>query len=112
MQLNDTVRQGDVLLRKIAKLPEHLVTVSRDNGRVVLANGERTGHAHAFSSSRVAMFKDTGTGSGQHTYITVSGEKNALLTHEEHPKIAVPPGDYEVVVQREETWSGTARAWD
>ena len=41
-------RQGDVLLRAIDAIPDSATfTVERDAGRIVLAYGEVTGHAHA-----------------------------------------------------------------
>lgn len=107
-----TYRQGDVLLRKIGKLPAGLTEVPRDGRRVVLAYGERTGHAHALSNERVTMFRDTGTGTGQHTYLSISGDADAILRHEEHGAMRVPAGNYEVVGQREETWGAPARVAD
>lgn len=41
-------RQGDVLIERVASIPKTKTTpIARDNGRVVLAYGEVTGHAHA-----------------------------------------------------------------
>ena len=45
------VRQGDVLLVPVDAIPEAAKPVARDHGRVVLAYGEATGHAHAISSA-------------------------------------------------------------
>jgi hypothetical protein len=42
-------RQGDVLLQRVDSLPEKLVTIAREQGRVILAHGEVTGHAHAIT---------------------------------------------------------------
>ncbi len=42
------VRQGDVLLAKIEKLPKDAIEIKTEESRVVLAYGEVTGHAHAF----------------------------------------------------------------
>lgn len=42
------IRQGDVLLIPVAKLPEGCVHIEPEDGRrFVLAHGEATGHAHA-----------------------------------------------------------------
>ena len=41
-------RQGDVLLAPIPALPVDAVSVPR-KGRIVLAEGEATGHAHAIA---------------------------------------------------------------
>ena len=111
-------RQGDVFIRAAA-IPVDAKPVKPEGGRVVLAFGEVTGHAHAFYSGRVAMFRDDGAG---RTFIripadardtapifgedgvTVAGAveiEGAALRHEEHTTIPVPPGDYEVIRQRE-----------
>lgn len=42
-------RQGDVLIERIAKLPANLAPHAPENGRIILAHGEVTGHAHAFA---------------------------------------------------------------
>lgn len=41
-------RQGDVIIERVSALPKGLQVVPRDGGRVILAYGEVTGHAHAF----------------------------------------------------------------
>lgn len=40
-------RQGDVLVERVGPLPTDLTKIARENGRVILAHGEVTGHAHA-----------------------------------------------------------------
>jgi len=100
-------RQGDVLVRAVdaatgTKLQEIWETgraklIERDNGRVVLAYGEVTGHSHAFHSPKVAMFMADRGLVGR--YLKV--DEAADLVHEEHDTITVPPGIYEVVRQRE-----------
>lgn len=44
-----SIRQGDVPLVKVAKLPADCTEVPLDNGRIVLAYGEVTGHSHAIA---------------------------------------------------------------
>ena len=46
-------RQGDVLLIPTDAIPEKAKRVTRDAGRIVLAYGEVTGHAHAIASRGV-----------------------------------------------------------
>ncbi len=90
-------RQGDVMVRAVASLPAGLTEVPRDAGRVVLAYGEVTGHAHAIrqSSAKLFMAEDPGR-----RFLVIDGEA-AELRHEEHGTIALAPGHYEVVIQRE-----------
>jgi hypothetical protein len=53
-----SIRQGDVNLRPVAVRPTNLVPVARDNGRCILAYGEVTGHAHAFSGPGATLLRD------------------------------------------------------
>lgn len=93
-------RHGDVFIRETGAIPPGAATVEPDRGRVVLAYGEVTGHAHAFEPyARVCMFRDDGGGRGRR-FIDV-GRGGAELKHEEHTTIAVPEGRFEVVQQRE-----------
>jgi len=86
-------RQGDVLLVEVHEIPEEAELESR-SGRIVLAEGEATGHAHAIHERDARTF----TYEGQRFLLTRS---KAQLIHEEHAPIGVPPGAYRVIVQRE-----------
>ncbi len=88
-------RQGDVLLRKVDRTPtkRHRI-VPRDGGRVVLAYGEETGHAHAIYDQVAKLF----AGAGERL---LTAEKPVTLRHEEHDSIELPAGTYEVIQQRE-----------
>lgn len=50
MPANKGYRQGDIRLVPVAKLPEDLTEVPRQNGRLVLAEGEATGHLHVIDA--------------------------------------------------------------
>jgi hypothetical protein len=52
------MRQGDVLIVPVSSLPAGLEPVKREKGRVVLAHGEVTGHAHAIKDRNVTAFRD------------------------------------------------------
>ncbi len=101
------IRQGDVMVVPVAALPAKRQAVPAENGRVVLAHGEATGHHHSFAySDRVALFREDGSGGG--LFLCVSGDAPVALEHQEHTALAVPPGTYRVVRQR--VWSaGMAR---
>jgi hypothetical protein len=86
-------RQGDVLLLAVEALPADAVPEPRA-GRIVLASGEATGHAHAIEERDARAF----THEGERYLLTKS---RAQLIHEEHAPIEVPPGTYRVVLQRE-----------
>lgn len=55
---NKHYRQGDVAIQRIAFLPKNLKLADRENGRVILAHGEVTGHAHAFLGAGTKKFTD------------------------------------------------------
>ena len=89
-------RQGDVLVVAIDRIPDTAIGVERDSGRVILAYGEVTGHAHAIIESTVTKLAD-----GIAEYL--SAPIGATIHHEEHSTIALPPGAYKIVHQREYT---------
>ncbi len=88
-----TFRQGDVLLLRVDDVPSQAEPELR-GGRIVLAEGEVTGHAHAIEEHDARAF----THEGQRYLLTKS---KARLIHEEHAPIEVPPGAYRVIIQRE-----------
>lgn len=92
-------RQGDVLLLPCSEIPAGAGAEAPEHGRVVLAHGETTGHAHAMAADRVCYFRDDGAGAGG--YLRVEGSAPVALTHEEHTPLMVPPGSYRVLRQRE-----------
>ena len=95
-------RQGDVLIRKVADKFETkgLKPYERDDkGRIVLAYGEVTGHAHAISNRGVEAFLF-----GSNLMLDV--QNPVVVRHEEHDPIILEAGKYEVIRQREATENG------
>jgi hypothetical protein len=88
------LRQGDVLLVPVDEIPVEARPLRRTGGRVVLAEGEVTGHAHAIRSSAASLL-----GVDEDRYLRVAAPVS--LDHEEHAAIGVAPGTYRVVIQRE-----------
>jgi hypothetical protein len=91
-------RQGDVLVERVDSFPSDIKPMKRENGRVVLAHGEVTGHHHSIADRKVAQF-DSQTETGV-TFLDIA-ESLAALTHQEHATIPLPKGLYKVVIQRE-----------
>jgi hypothetical protein len=95
-------RQGDILILPVAEdsVPADvraLPPAERDGrGRLVLALGEVTGHAHAISAPG-ELRRDPDPLSPDHLYLPSGGR----LVHEEHALISLPKGWYHVVRQRE-----------
>jgi hypothetical protein len=86
----DQIRQGDVLLKRISKLPEDVTEKNK-----TIAYGELTGHHHRFENKEARVFRnDQGT---QYVQLDLESE----LIHEEHENLMVPAGTYQVVIQRE-----------
>jgi hypothetical protein len=88
-------RQGDVFLMRVPELPPEAVAVDgNDNGRIVLAYGEVTGHAHAIDARCAQMYTH-----GDAVLLAV--KETVRLVHEEHNAITLEPGYYRVTRQRE-----------
>lgn len=87
-------RQGDVFLLAVPRVPDGATPVAREDGRLVLAHGEVTGHAHAVAAPDGRLLEHEGA-----RFLAVPTA--AVLVHEEHAPIALPPGTYRVVIQRE-----------
>ena len=88
-------RQGDVLLCALRKVPAKSLALPSEGERVVVAEGERSGHAHALAAERARLFRR------QQRFVVRIGEGGAALRHEEHAPILLPEGCYEIRRQRE-----------
>lgn len=101
MAKNGPFRQGDVLLieQDIPRswLPVRLSKVARDAGRLVLAYGEVTGHAHVIDApeAEATLLSDK----DNQRFLQLVAD--ATLVHEEHDAISVPKGTYRVVQQEQ-----------
>ncbi len=95
------VRQGDIVLAPIteAQIPKNMSVVAPENGRVIVARGEKTGHHHSILAENVALFRDDGAGGG--LFLAVSGNAPVKLEHQEHRALDIAPGDYRVIGQRQ-----------
>jgi hypothetical protein len=112
-------RQGDVLIVAVDSLPKNLTPKKRESGRVVLAHGEVTGHAHAIERTDVVhydapnadqaaqqLLRDVGfefevTPQNSVTFLDVPS--GAEVLHEEHGTVILPAGPAVVLRQREWT---------
>jgi len=86
-------RHGDVFLREVAQLPDKAKLEAR-KGDIILAKGEMTGHAHRIKSSQARVMV-----AERIRYLVL--DLPVILDHEEHGKITIPKGIFEVVQQRE-----------
>ena len=90
-------RQGDILFVKINEDATG-DEVPRDNqNRVVVAEGEATGHCHAIHEDAVEMFRDQKL---DRAWVVVK-EATADVVHEEHDTITLDEGTWRIVYQRQ-----------
>lgn len=106
-----TYRQGDVLLieQRIPRswLPvRRPAKVERDSGRLVLAYGEVTGHAHVIDAPESEAVQ-LSTADNQRFLRLMS---DAPLVHEEHDTLRIPKGTYRVVQQEQFVPAPTSRS--
>lgn len=101
------LRQGDVLLQSVAKLPEGLTEIG---GRVVLAFGEVTGHAHVIDLPQTERHKVRYWSAGAERYIQAL--EKVTITHEEHSPIVIEPGIYKQGFQVEDFGEKVRRVAD
>ena len=86
-------RQGDVLLCRVEKVRTRCEPLPAEAGRVIVAEGEQSGHAHALVPQRARLIRG-----GRLLRVGAGG---AALSHEEHAPILLPQGDYQILRQRE-----------
>lgn len=98
---NTFFRQGDVGITRLAALPAN-VTPVENTGRIVLAYGEVTGHAHALAVDEAQEFTFADAGGVVRRFLQVF-DKGATVRHEEHAPINLGPGFWEIIQQREYT---------
>jgi hypothetical protein len=90
-------RQGDCFIVRLSKAPKaDLKEIPRENGRVVLAHGESTGHSHAIADQAARFMLNEQT---LQRFLEI--KEPSTLRHEEHRAFELPVGDYEVILQRE-----------
>ena len=82
-----------MLLRKVNGLPSGK-RKKRLTGHVL--EGEATGHMHRILELEQAEVLEIGDG----LFVSV-GEQGVSLVHPEHHTVELPPGDFEIVRQRE-----------
>lgn len=95
------IRQGDVMLIPVSRIPKNTKPVAREGGRLILAHGEITGHAHAITDERAELVTGEQAAELEAMFLLVDGPDPVALVHEEHGTIMVPPGKHQVRRLRE-----------
>ncbi len=83
-------RQGDILVREVAKVPGE-AQKQLDN---VIAVGEATGHKHELLSGESCIFEKKNS-----KFLVLLDDTD--LIHPEHDTIKLPTGKFEIVRERE-----------
>ena len=89
----NNLQQCDVLMKRLNSLPEGKKKILQKK-RLVLAEGEKTGHAHVIEDDESELIQIGDK-------ILLSLNEKSVLTHQEHGNIAVEPGLFEIGQVRE-----------
>jgi hypothetical protein len=92
MNTNTTFRQGDVLIIPLSEFPAKVQNLQPVTNLIV-AHGEATGHMHTVVGE--ALVEEHGDD------IFFEVKSPTQLTHQEHDAIALAPGKYRKVHQKE-----------
>lgn len=88
------IQQGDVLLFSVDRVPEGAKAV-KTSGKIILAEGEATGHAHAITQVEKC---ETFTLADA---LFIRCNAPVVVTHEEHGNVTLDPGVWRVGIVRE-----------
>lgn len=89
-------RQGDIFFRQVESIHPNARQVQNE-GPLILAEGEATGHHHAIlKPENVTLYRQ-----GKDAVFLRVAEREATVSHPEHAPIVLPMGDYEMIRQRE-----------
>jgi len=110
--VNDIAAQGDVLFRRISKLPDGVVE-QRAAGRIIVAHSE-TGHHHAIDDPEVRLYERLER-DPLICFLSVDGEFADVVhhrSHDTHAPLRLARGLWEVRRQREWRLEGFSRVQD
>jgi|TARA_B100000315_G_C14407786_1_gene509537 spore coat polysaccharide biosynthesis predicted glycosyltransferase SpsG len=100
-------QQGDVIFTKINNLNNNYIknTVDEQGSKLIIAEGEATGHHHRFElkdevNANVNITAYTRSWSNDPVALSILGG-SATIIHEEHNPLTIPEGNYEVSFVRE-----------
>jgi hypothetical protein len=90
------LQQGDVIGRRLDKLPDGCMEVKRIQGHIVVMHGE-SGHTHVIEDLDALFYEKD----GKHYLVAT---KPVTLSHEEHHSQVIEPGVWEIGQVREKDW--------
>ena len=83
------IQHGDVLLKRIPKLPRGCLEVPRKADLLIVAEGEATGHHHVIVDTGARLLELKGE-----LYLEVT--EPVVITHDEHKPLDIPTGIYQI----------------
>ena len=108
--------QGDLMIRRIEKLPENLNLMRSEKGTYIVAHSE-TGHHHVIAERpNVRVFESDDPLISYLEVLEATDAAEVLIEHlrsfDTHESLLVSPGIYEIRRQREYTPEGWRRVAD
>lgn len=93
--------QGDVAFIKIGDKKKYGkdkgdLKAKSENGRYILARGEKTGHMHTVDAESATLY--SGLFNGRNVLVVNEATE---VVHNEHAPLLLEPGEYEVRMQRQ-----------
>jgi hypothetical protein len=95
------IRQGDLLFVSVEDIPE---ATEREDG--IVAEGELTGHHHRIRSRAMGALMIAGVAA------YIKALRDTHIDHPEHSTVVLPPGNWQVIRQREYEPEGWRRVQD
>lgn len=103
--------QGDVYFRRVDKMPDDVVPVAAEKGRLVVTHSE-TGHNHVMDADGVTMHRLPDSIMDCFLVVEKPATLEHLRPHDTHESIQFEPGVYHVRRQREFSPEGWKRVED
>ena len=89
MKTKKQIQHGDVLIKEVSSIPAEAIPVPKRNGKLVIAEGEMTGHHHVIMETGAKLFNLNGE-----LYLEVT--QPVIITHDEHKPLPIPAGKYQI----------------
>jgi len=94
-------QQGDILFESIGRIPKKAKKLGRKDGKLIIAEGEVSGHIHSVESEFAELFDSESLSMDVEKFLKVEKGKSVEVTHQEHDTVILPPGDYAISRVRE-----------
>ncbi len=103
--------QGELYITRVARLPDGLVPIPAENGRVIVGHSE-TGHHHVMTAERTTMYRLPEEIYDLFLVVNEPDTLEHLRSFDTHKPVEFTPGIYRVRRQREYIPEGWRRAAD